>query len=113
MMFLTVFAGNYAMMHACEKMTEDLPVSILCAFAYCFANYHVTDVFVRSAVGESMALVFLPVLLEGLYVLFERGETNGWKAMFIGLTGLLLCHNLSFLLGAVLTALYSFCIFSV
>ena len=106
MMFLTVFAGNYAMMHACEKMTEDLPVSILCAFAYCFANYHVTDVFVRSAVGESMALVFLPVLLEGLYVLFERGETSGWKAMFIGLTGLLLCHNLSFLLGAVLTALY-------
>ena len=112
MMFLTVFAGTFAMMHACEKICGDIPASILAGAAYCFANYHITDIYVRSAVGEAMALVFLPVQLEGLYLLFECRDQSGWKPLFIGMTGLLLTHNLTFLLACILTGAFFLIYFS-
>ena len=112
MMFLTVFAGTFTMMHACEKICGDSLTSILCGSAYCFANYHITDIYVRSAVGEAMALVFLPVQLEGLYLLFECRDQSGWKPLFIGMTGLLLTHNLTFLLACILTGAFFLIYFS-
>lgn len=103
---LTVFASTYAVACLCERITENPMASAVVSAAFCFANYHITDIYVRSALGEAMALVFLPILLEGLYILFQEQKEEGGVLLFLGLTGLILSHNLTFLMGAILAVLF-------
>ena len=103
---LFTWLGNYFMLSLCHRVSKNILCSVLVTAAFCFANYHITDVFVRSALGEFMAISFLPVILEGLYVLFIEKDTSGWIPLWIGLTGLIMTHNLTFLLMSAVIAVF-------
>lgn len=58
---------------------------------YVTAPYFVADVFTRSALGEAMSFVFLPLICKGLYsVCYEKGEHN--YLLTIGIAGILLSN---------------------
>ena len=107
--FSATFFSAYAMCCLIDRTSGKAGIAILISAAYLFANYRITDVYVRSAVGETMAFVFYPVLLSGLYEVLDQKKADHWPLVTIGLTGLLCCHNLSFLFGVVLFLVF-FCI---
>ena len=100
--FLYTFFTAYFTMRLCLKLTDDHCVSLLVTAAFLFCNYRITDVYVRSAMGETAAMMFLPFLLEGLYDVLEKKRTQSWKLLCAGLLGLVFSHNLTFLFGVVL-----------
>lgn len=63
------------------------------AVLYGFAPYRFVDLYVRGAIGEHVAFVFLPLILWGLLKL-ARSRNRRWGMMVsLGTAGLLLSHN--------------------
>ncbi|MEG0660359.1 MAG: hypothetical protein RR443_07310 [Anaerorhabdus sp.] len=58
---------------------------------YTLAIYRLTALYVRSAVGEFLAIMFLPLVLWGIIEVFYRDKKK-WYILVIGMTGLLQSH---------------------
>ncbi len=107
---LTVLSA-YAMCCLIDRLTRDPFTAILLSAAFTFANYRITDVYVRGALGETAAMLFLILLVEAMIILFEENDPSGWRLLFISLTGLLCSHNLSALFGLIIFAIVLICRF--
>ncbi len=104
--FTCTFFTCLAMASLIQRITERSDISFLISAAYIFCNYRITDVYVRGAVGEVSAMIFLPVVLSGLYCILQKKKTDSWPLLSIGIIGLLLSHNLTFLMGTVLVIIF-------
>lgn len=73
---------------------------VVAAVVYVLAQYHIDDIYTRSAVGEYTAMIFLPFVMYGLYDLIW-GEMRRPFMTVIGVAGVLLCHTntLVFVIG--------------
>lgn len=98
--------ASFALMCLVYRITKRNSASIIGATAYTFANYHITDVYVRGALGEVQAMIFLPILLEGIYILLYEQNEKQWKCACFALTALALTHNLTFLLSVILCIIF-------
>lgn len=103
--FLFTFIAALSMLFLLSKISKNKLAIIIGTLAYTFSNYHISDVYVRGALGEVSAMMFLPLLLDGIYELLYK-RTNKYYFLTIGLIGLILSHNLSFLLGMVLLLIF-------
>lgn len=99
--------GSLRMIRCNEK------ISLLATTLYLLSGYRLINVFLRAAVGEYTAMVFLPLVVCGVAWLY-RTDTPTWRnsvPLAVGMAGLALCHVLSleiaglFLVLFVLTAL--------
>lgn len=91
-------AGMY---HCAWHISHKRSIAVFASAGYLFANYHITDIFVRNALGEVFALMFLPFVLEGMYRILWNNEKK-WGILAFGLAGLAISHDLTFLLGIIL-----------
>ena len=99
----------YTMSLCVIRISHSFSAGWIAAAAMVFANYRVTDVYVRGALGEVQAFIFLPVLIEGLYIILYEQDTKHWFLLCTGLVGLLMSHNLTFVFAAVLTVIIVLC----
>jgi hypothetical protein len=79
--------------------------ALAAASVYALTRYHLTDVFVRSVLGESWAWAALP----GVYWGMEVARRQRWPGMLLVslmYAGLLLSHNITALWGSVFIATY-------
>ena len=108
---IAVIIASY--LSCCTMMALVLRISgkkeaaLLSGAAYLFSNYHITDLYIRGALGEIFALAVLPAVLNGLYRILYEQDADGWFTLALALGSLALCHNLTFAMGAVLTAFLS------
>ena len=91
----------YAVLRLLVRITGNSFTAAAVTAAFCFSSYRITDVYVRGAVGEMMAIGFLAVVVTGLRDLLEARDTRGGWLLYGGLCGLIFSHNLTFLFGAV------------
>ena len=70
-----------------------------------FSVYRIHNQFCRDGLGESLAYIFMPLIITGLYRIFRR-EKAGWQIFAIGFTGVLLTHMISFSIAVILTAVF-------
>ncbi len=101
----------YAMCCLIDRISKDPFTAVLLASAFTFSNYRITDVYVRGALGEVSAMLFLITLTEAMIILFEEEDASGWKLLFLSLCGLLCSHNLSALFGILVFAIVFICRF--
>ncbi len=78
---------------------------------YMLAAYRLTDVYVRSAVGEYTAMAFFPLVIYGFYRIYISDEENKIKNILpvtLGVSGVIESHILSVEILAVFIILFVF-----
>ncbi len=83
-----------------KKIFRDENAGLLGSALYTLSAYRLTDLYVRSAVGEFCAMMFLPVLLAGVYgILFDDTEhpdyRKAWVAPALAIAGIGYSHVIS------------------
>lgn len=61
--------------------TENSNVSLLASILYMTFPYHLTDLYIRNALGEYVSFVFIPLVFHGLYNLFHTSNKNYYLAI--------------------------------
>lgn len=100
---LTVFLSGIFMFEFCRNIFKNNNIAIISAVLYITAPYRLTDIYIRFAMGEFTAFVFIPILLLGLYNLFYENAEKSYY-ITIGAVGLILTHTIT---------LYYMCFFSI
>lgn len=94
---ITILTAYYSL----EKITKDKVSGACFAVMYSFSAYRFADIFRRQALGECLALAFLPLLLYGMYkILFD--DYKEWKTISIGMTLIAYSHLLSVLMSTLM-----------
>ncbi|MBR3683854.1 MAG: hypothetical protein IKL78_03145 [Lachnospiraceae bacterium] len=101
LLILSNVATVYLTYYAIRSITKERKTAILAATVYALAPYHFTNLYARAALGEALAMAFLPLMIAGLYHVII-GQKKYWWMLAIGLTGLLESHILSAFLGILL-----------
>lgn len=77
-----------------DRIFNNSFVSIVSSILYTFALYKIQNLFVRAALGESIAMSFFPIIFLGLYEIIQ-GNYKKWYILSIGFCLLLFTHLLS------------------
>lgn len=72
-------------------------VPYISTILYTFSSYHILDLYLRHAMGEVLAITFIPLFVYSTYELFIE-KKNSWLLLGISFSLLLFSHNLTFAL---------------
>ncbi len=91
---------------ASKTITKSRLNIFLAIILYVFMPFRLNNIFVRSALGEVLAIIFWPMVIAGLYnTIF--GDKRKWYYLAIGISGMIQSHILSAMLSVI------FCILAV
>ena len=96
-LFLCTIFTFISMYYSVKKISGNSTSSFLSATIYLFTAYRITNVYVRGAVGEILAMIFIPLIVLEIYKVLYSEEYN-YKYLGLVFSILLLSHNISFLL---------------
>ena len=79
---------------ALKSVVKNEGIVLLGCGLYTFSTYRLADVLVRASVGEFTAMCFLPLVLAGLFRIYEseKPKAGDWMPLSLGMTGVLLSH---------------------
>lgn len=97
-----------------NKIVNNVKISLLGTLIYATSIYRLTVLDIRQAVGEFVAMTFLPLVLYGFLLIIEADTSKGkrflWLPLVLGMTGVLNSHmitsELSVLFMAILSVLF-------
>ena len=95
--FFTAFLTYYSV----KSMYPSTKAAVTAAVLYTCCPYRYTNFYARGAVGEALAMTFLPLMIAGLYHVLT-GRRKKWWMLALGMTGLLQTHILSVTFGGML-----------
>lgn len=76
------------------KICRSQRIGLLCSLLYTFSLYRLNNVYLRCAVGEALAMAFLPLVLWGCYEVFW-GDHRKWYLLMLGMTAIVQSHVLT------------------
>lgn len=80
--------------HISNKLFKNRIQALLTSLIYVFSGYILVDCYRRTALGEFLAMMFIPVAVYGFYeVLF--GNARKWPYLAFGMSAIMLSHVLS------------------
>lgn len=88
--FLTFVIAYYSFFYVSKNVHK----SVLFAVLYGLSSYRLSDVLYRAAVGEYVALMFLPIAFIGVYFVFYDNYKK-WPILAVGMSCLFLSHLLT------------------
>lgn len=84
-----------------KKISKKKNISLVMTLVYMTASYRLINVYIREAVGEFTAMMFLPIIAASIYGIYAEKE-NEWKnyrknalLLALGMVGLIGTHILS------------------
>lgn len=99
---LLINTGTAIIAYYCMKsIFKDKSIAFLICMAYCTASYRLVCIYVRAAVGEYSAMMFLPVIALAIYRIYTSdAEVTGLDKrnvilLAVGMSGLIGTHVLS------------------
>lgn len=108
---LCINIGTIGIAYFCYKrLSRDKYIAVVCTCLYCLSINRIMNVFVRAAVGEYSAYMFLPFVLLGVKEILcadteDSTEKHSWVFLCIGMTGLFQTHVLSVEMVCILLAI--------
>jgi hypothetical protein len=108
LVFAVAYVVSILVMYGWASAQWGLLAGVTAAMLYGFAPYRFVDLYVRGAIGEHMAFVFLPVVLWGVYTL-KKHKASVWALCTVsfGTASLILSHNALSLMFIPIIALYA------
>lgn len=102
---ICIILSGITMYKFASEVTNKKVVALFTAILYIIAPYKLANVYIRYAIGEFIAAIFIPLVFLGIYNLFNKdGKKHYYIA--IGATGLLLSHTISTLYTAIFCIIY-------
>ena len=86
----TAFISYYS----AKSMCSSSKIGFWASFFYTFAIYRLTNTYFRASLGETLAMVFLPLVIWGIYEVLWRNEKR-WYLLALGISGVMHSHVLS------------------
>ena len=80
-----------------KRLTGDRYVALTAMLLYCSMPYRISCMYYRYALGELLAIAFIPLVIAGLYEIVY-GNKKKWPILTIGISGIIESHILSTLL---------------
>lgn len=80
--------------YAVKNICKSEKTGIIASFLYAFSAYRLIDVYQRGALGESLAMAFLPLIMWGIYEILW-GNRRRWPLLALGVSAVLQSHVLS------------------
>ncbi len=102
--FIITFLSSLTMFNLVSKLDKSPFSPFIASFVYLFSNYRIADTYIRGALGELMGMIFLPIILECIFEI-SQGKNN-YKKLALAFSGLLLSHNITFLLGIIVLIIF-------
>lgn len=87
---ITAFFSFYSV----KNITKSEKAAYLACVFYTLSLYRMNDMYFRAALGEAMALTFLPLVLWGAYELLW-GNSKKWYILTLGMSGVIESHVLT------------------
>ena len=108
--FLVQAATIAASAYSFYRIFQNCFIAVFGTTLYTLAIYRLRNLFVRGALGEYTAMVFLPLLAYALVLLLKKDSEKKelWKGtllLALGMTGILQCHLLSAEIVCIMLAL--------
>ncbi len=98
--FIFINIGTvYIAYYVSKKIIPNQKVALLTTILYSLSEYRMYDVFVRGAIGETLAFMVIPLVMLGLYEIIYQDD-NKWYLFSIGFVLLLLSHLITTILMA-------------
>ena len=93
-------------MYKCTySITKRRSISTISALLYISMPYKLSNIYSRNAIGEFTALIFVPIVFEGLYNILN-GDKKKSYLLSIGIIGLVLSHTISTIYMALFCLIY-------
>lgn len=103
-MSICTLIATFTMYFSARRILKSNNKALYISIFYVFAQYKITDLYVRAAVGEYLAFIFLPIVILGVYELVCK-DYKKWYILTIGMSGIILSHLLSVFIVSIMCAL--------
>lgn len=93
-----------------KKISLSRQIGVGCTALYCLSVSRILNIYLRAAVGEYSAYMFLPLILLGIYEIYQLEDSTGkketgWLLLSLGMTGIIQTHILSTMMVCIFIAL--------
>lgn len=107
----SIMVFSYLTMYLCVNAVWGKETAVTAAYLYAFSPILLEDIFIRYAVGEAMAFVFIPVVLFGFYriVIEPKKPKTDWIFLALGMSGLIFSHIISTVFTVLLLVVLCIC----
>jgi len=79
--------------HCVSRLCKSTTVGIMASCLYTLSLYRMVNLYTRAALGEFIAMTFLPCVIYGMYeVFFGENKEKQYKWLVIGMTGIIQSH---------------------
>ena len=93
------FLSAFSCYTCVRRLVKDRKTALLAAMLYTLSIYRLVNLYVRATQGESLAMIFFPMLILGMAEILLRDEKR-WPVLAFAMTGIVMSHLLSTLFGA-------------
>lgn len=94
--------------YSIKEISKSRYTGFIGAAVYTLSTWRLICMVSRAAVGESISMMLLPLLILGIYHVL-MGEKNKWYILSIGFTGLIQSHVINTLIGGLMVAFIVLC----
>jgi len=106
LVFATAFLASALTMYYWAKHHFGRLPALVAAIFYTYAPYHAVDAYVRGALAELFAFVWLPLILLAIDKLWNKPKFRWFLTLIASYAALMLTHNLIFLPFSLILGLY-------
>ncbi len=90
--FLGLLLSGITMYYLSKTISKNKFIGLLSAVIYMLFPYHLSNIYIRDALGESLVFIFIPLVFLGLYELFNDNIRKFYPLFIIGYVGGMLSH---------------------
>ena len=109
--FFTNVLTTFISYHAYKKMSGNKYIGLLCSGLFTLMGFRLHSIYAGATVGEFGAYTFLPLIILGLYEIYQSRKEKGYITLALGITFTLGSHVVSTLILAIVVPLFCLIMF--